>query len=183
MCWLLNRWPPLPPPSKCRPYAAPTPPHTLQRDSRLERDSTLFSSGNAVRRSISLKEDAVLSSPCPPAPINLFVWFGFFLSHLRVRLGPFIADSQSTPSPATVDMKLAAGSVLLLLPLLLLAVSLAPASSAFSDESLKDLSRLPHLQRHWLQRLEQVNKRNKVTTPEPLPVTDAVAAESLEVLS
>ena len=80
-------------------------------------------------------------------------------------------------------MKLAAGSVLLLLPLLLLAVSLAPASSAFSDESLKDLSRLPHLQRHWLQRLEQVNKRNKVTTPEPLPVTDAVAAESLEVLS
>ena len=97
MCWLLNRWPPLPPPSKCRPYAAPTPPHTLRRDSRLERDSTLFSSGNAVRRSISLKEDAVLSSPCPPAPINLFVLFGFFLSHLRVRLGPFIADSQSTP--------------------------------------------------------------------------------------
>ena len=73
-------------------------------------------------------------------------------------------------------MKLTAGS---LLSVLLLAVSLAPASSAFSDESLKDLSRLPHLQRHWLQRLEQV--RNKVTTPEPPPVTDVVAIDSLEV--
>ena len=123
-----------------------------------------------------MKEDAALSSPCPLAPINNLFCFFLSFSPPSSSGAHSLRTHSRHPSPATVDMKLTAGS---LLSVLLLAVSLAPASSAFSDESLKDLSRLPHLQRHWLQRLEQV--RNKVTTPEPPPVTDVVAIDSLEV--
>jgi hypothetical protein len=65
----------------------------------------------------------------------------------------------------TAIKKMSDTTLLLLLLLLILPASfLLSSTTAFSDESLKDLSRLPHFQRIWLQRLDQQNKKNNSVT-------------------
>lgn len=139
-----------------------------------------FSSGNAVRRSISLKEDVVLSSCVDLALFFLGRPLCPAVSFIR-RL--FVHSMAGQSSSTLMKMKLATSSLMLVVLFLLPS---APASSAFSEESLKDLSRLPHLQRHWLQRLDQVNsKRNRVTTSPPsvsASTTTDATEESLEVI-
>ncbi|KAI9557743.1 hypothetical protein GHT06_017572 [Daphnia sinensis] len=61
-------------------------------------------------------------------------------------------------------------TVSLLLLVMARSMSNQHSAVAFSEESLKDLSRLPHFQRHWLQRLDQQanTKRNtRLTTALP----------------
>ncbi|XP_046645012.1 uncharacterized protein LOC124334507 isoform X1 [Daphnia pulicaria] len=57
-------------------------------------------------------------------------------------------------------MRSATTTTTVLLLLLLLPGQFLLSAAAFSEESLKDLSRLPHFQRIWLQRLDQSNRRN-----------------------
>ncbi|KAK4016356.1 hypothetical protein OUZ56_031310 [Daphnia magna] len=74
----------------------------------------------------------------------------------------------------------AMGHTMVTVSLLLLVMSCSMGNQhsavAFSEESLKDLSRLPHFQRHWLQRLDQQanTKRNlntRLTTALPSSTT------------
>ncbi|XP_057366569.1 uncharacterized protein LOC130687418 isoform X2 [Daphnia carinata] len=80
----------------------------------------------------------------------------------------------------------AMGHQMVIVSLLVTACSMSNQHSAvaFSEESLKDLSRLPHFQRHWLQRLDQQanTKRNlntRLTTALPSSSTTTTTTSTL----
>ena len=69
-------------------------------------------------------------------------------------------------------------TTLLLLLLILPASFLLSSTTAFSDESLKELSRLPHFQRIWLQRLDRQNEKNNNNTSSSRPFTSSTTISS-----